>query len=650
MCGICGEWDPRGAVHGRVARMNARIAHRGPDDEGIEVMGQVGLGARRLSIIDVEAGHQPIRNEDGTKCIAFNGEIYNYRALRKGLLERGHRFRTNSDTEVVLHLYEELGEDVVHELRGMFAFAIWDEADETLFLARDRYGQKPLFYTWDGDRFVFASELKAVLATLDSMPPLNLEAMDDYLSVRFVPSPDTMFLGVHKLPPGHRFSLDRRADAASRAPERYWDLRFVPKLAITEAEAVEEVRARCREAVTSHMVSDVPVGAFLSGGMDSSLVVAMMAEAVGPSVPTFAIGVTDGVFNELGFAAEVARHCRTRHTEEVVWPDLVNLLPTMIYHLDEPSDPIAACMYHAASLASKHLKVVLTGDGGDEVFAGFDRYAGFSWVKLYAALPAPVRRLLLRPVFEALPDRAGYKTLVQKARWMHELSFHEGGRRYAQATLFFRFGDRGKSGLYSEDVARSLGGRDATDSIVAGFESASADADLDRMLYADIVTRLPEHSLMLTDRMTMRHGLEARSPFLDHELGEFVARLPVGMKIRRGELKNVLRKVAAPYLPRTILTRPKQGFMFPIGPWMKGPLVPVLRDFIATSTLVSDGIFRREPMTRMLDEHLADRADHHVRLWMLLSLEIWYRMHRSGWSESAVEHMMDAVSGSVRTA
>jgi asparagine synthase (glutamine-hydrolysing) len=628
--------------------MNDRLAHRGPDDDGIEMMGAVGLGSRRLSIIDPVSGHQPIRNEDGRLCIVFNGEIYNYRELRKELIQKGHRFTTRTDTEVVLHLYEEVGREVTSHLRGMFAFAIWDARNQTLFLARDRYGQKPLFYGWDGPRFTFASELKAILATLSAVPPVNLQALDDYLSVRFIPSPDTMFQGLKKLPAAHSLTLDTRRSFPpdSLRPERYWDLSYLPKLGIGEEAATEEVRRLCRDAVESHLVSDVPVGAFLSGGMDSSLVVAMMAEILGPDIPTFSIGVTEGIFNELGFAAEVAEHCRTRHREEIVWPDLVRLLPEMIYHLEEPSDPVAACMYHAAELASRDLKVVLTGDGGDEVFAGFDRYAGMSWVRFYAALPASVRRFLLGPFFRLLPDRAGYKTFTQKVRWMHNLSFHEGARRYAEATLFFRFGGEGKSGLYSENVGHKLAGRDPTESIVSGFLAAEADADLDGMLHADVVTRLPEHSLMLTDRMTMLHGLEARSPFLDHQLGEFVARLPVDLKVRRGRLKYALRRVATEYLPESIVRRPKQGFMFPLGPWMKGPLVPVLQRFISRSVLVEDGIFRRGAMTQMLEEHLADRVDHHHRLWMLLNVEVWYRMHRSGWSREAASSELEEVLGS----
>lgn len=647
MCGICGEWSLSGADPGRVARMNDRLRHRGPDDAGVEDLGPVALGARRLSIIDLETGHQPVRSRDAGCCITFNGEIYNYRSLRDELEARGHHFETRGDTEVVLRLYQELGEDAVQRLEGMFAFAIWDPRRERLFLARDRFGQKPLFYFLDGERFVFASEIKAILAGLAARPAPNLRALDDYLTLRFIPSPHTMFQGVRKLPPGHTLTLTAQELEAGQIPEprRYWQLEYLPKLQIGEAEAVEETRRLLMRAVESHLVSDVPVGAFLSGGMDSSIVVALMARAMGPGVPTFSIGVEDQDFNELGYARQVAEHCRTAHHEEVVWPDLVRLLPEMVYHMEEPSDPIAACMYHAATLAGHHLKVVLTGDGGDEIFAGFDRYAGFSKVGWYALLPATLRRAVLGPLVRAIPDRAGYKTLAQKARWAHALSFHQGGRRYAEATAFFRFGEGDKAGLYTDDASRELLGGDPARVIVRAFDEAHAHDDLDRMLQADIGTRLPEHSLMLTDRMTMRHSLEARSPFLDHRLAEFVARLPVALKIRRGRLKHLLREAARPHLPAPILDRPKQGFMFPLGRWMHGPLAEAIRAFPSRSRLVEVGIFRREAIARLVEEHLAHRADHHVRLWMLLNAEIWYRLYEGGWSLESGDGLMREVLG-----
>jgi len=647
VCGICGEWNLSGIDPRGLERMSDAIVHRGPDDQGAVLLGEAGLAMRRLSIIDLARGHQPIANEDASVWIVFNGEIYNHRELRRELQARGHFFKSGSDTEVILHLYEERGERVVDELRGMFAFAIWDVRRRKLLLARDRFGQKPLFWRFDGRRFLFASEIKSILAGAGpeaARPELDLRSLDEYLTLRFVPSPRTLFQGIHKLPPAHLLVLDAsqieppRFGSLAPAPtlevRRYWRLRYVPKRSEREAEIVDEARERIREAVESHLLSDVPVGAYLSGGMDSSLIVALMAEIVAERrdepVPTFAVGVEDQDFNELPYARTVAEHCGTDHHEELVWPDMVELLPAMIRSLDEPSDPIAACMDQAAALASRHVKVVLTGDGGDEIFAGYDRYFGFRWVNLYAALPEAARRWLLGPAVYALRDNAGYKTVVQKARWVHDLSFHERGRRYAQATAFFRFGREGKGGLYAPDVAARLAEIDPMETVIRGFDEAEAREDLDRMLQADIATRLPEHSLMLSDRMTMARGLEARSPFLDHRLAEFVATLPTSLKMRGKTLKYLLRRVASPYLPEAILKRPKQGFMFPLGYWMKGPLLPVLRHLLASSALIEEGIFRREPVERLIAEHVAARADHHARLWMILNVEIWYRMYVRG--------------------
>jgi asparagine synthase (glutamine-hydrolysing) len=644
MCGICGEWSFLGADAADLERMNAALVHRGPDDQGSIVLGEAGLAMRRLAIIDLAHGHQPIANEDSTVFVVFNGEIYNHRELRRDLAARGHVFRTDSDTEVIVHLYEEKGERCVDDLRGMFAFAVWDTRRRKLLLARDRFGQKPLFWRYDGRRFLFGSEIKAILAgDRQIRPEIDLRSLDEYLTFRFIASPKTLFQGVHKLPPAHLLVLDASEvelgeAQLTKAPgievRRYWQLQYEPKRRMSEEDAIAETSERIRDAVESHMISDVPVGAFLSGGMDSSLVVALMSDILrergaGP-LSTFAIGVEAQDFNELPFARTVAEHCHTQHYEEIVAPDMVQLLPRMVWHLDEPSDPIAACMWHSAALAARHVKVVLTGDGGDEIFAGYDRYFGFRWVNLYAALPEPVRRVLCGPAIYALPDKAGYKTLAQKARWVHELSFHEGGRRYAQATAFFRFGQDGKGGLYTHAIASRLLGIDPKEAMVRGFEEAAASDDLDRMLAADIATRLPEHSLQLTDRMTMSKSLESRSPLLDHLLAEHVATLPANLKLRGKTLKYLLRKVAEGHLPKSILERPKQGFMFPLGYWMKGPLLPVVRHLLAHSALIEEGIFRRDTIEQLVAEHVADKADHHVRLWLILNVEMWYRMFVRG--------------------
>ena len=643
MCGICGEWSFLGADAAALERMSAVLVHRGPDDQGSIVLGEAGLAMRRLSIIDVAHGHQPIANEESTVWIVGNGEIYNHRELRRDLSSRGHAFRTGSDIEAILHLYEERGERCVDALRGMFAFAIWDTRRRKLLLARDRFGQKPLFWRYDGRRFLFGSEIKAILAGDDQLTPeIDLRSLDEYLTFRFIASPRTLFQGIHKLPPAHLLVLDASGVGLGDGPltkapmidvKRYWQLQYEPKRRVREEDAIAETRERIKDAVESHMISDVPVGAFLSGGMDSSLVVALMSDVLrerGQRLSTFAIGVEAQDFNELPFARTVAKHCGTDHHEEIVSPDMVELLPRMVWHLDEPSDPIAACMWHSAALAARHVKVVLTGDGGDEIFAGYDRYFGFRWVNLYAALPEPVRRHLFGPAIYAMPDRAGYKTFAQKARWVHELSFHEAGRRYAQATAFFRFGQDGKGGLYTPDIAGRLAGNDPKEAMVCGFDEAAAADDLDRMLAADIATRLPEHSLQLTDRMTMAKSLESRSPLLDHLLAEHVATLPANLKLRGRTLKYLLRRVAAGHLPQSILERPKQGFMFPLGYWMKGPLLPVVRHLLATSVLIEEGIFQRATVEQLVAEHVADKADHHVRLWLILNVEMWYRMFVRG--------------------
>jgi asparagine synthase (glutamine-hydrolysing) len=649
MCGICGEWSSDGVDSRRLAEMSRALGHRGPDDEGVEIVGRAGLALRRLSIVDIAGGHQPIANEDGSLWLVCNGEIYNSPRLRQELSARGHVFRSRSDVEVILHLYEEVGEDLVDDLRGMFAFALWDAPRKTLLLARDRFGQKPLYYHWEaGRRFSFASEVKAILAGLTRVPPVDLDSVDDFLALRFVPSPRTMFEGIRKLPPGHRLVLEARAveqgGEAAIEVEPYYRLRYIPKQRIDAEEAVAELGRRLRETVSSHLLSDVPVGAYLSGGMDSSVIVALMAEQAEGPVPTFAIGVKEADYSELPFARSVAEWCGTEHHEEVVSPDLVRLLPKMIHHLDEPSDPIAACMYHSAALASRHVKVVLGGDGGDEMFAGFDRYFGFRWAGRYARVPSAIRSGLLAPILRRLPGSTGFKSWPQRLLWLDELSRHEGGRRYAQATAFFRFGEKLKRELYSDGTAARLGERDATEHIVRAFEEAIAEGDLDRMLDCDLRTRLSEHSLMLTDRLTMAHGLEARSPFLDHQLAEFVATLPEDLKMRGRRLKYVLRRCAEPWLPPAILRRPKIGFMFPLDSWIRGPLMPLMRSLFGQSLLVEAGVLRFEPMNRLLEEHGARAADHHVRLWMLLNLEIWYRMFVAGHSADDLRGLLEELA------
>jgi asparagine synthase (glutamine-hydrolysing) len=623
MCGICGKFSPKGVTQEDIRPMLEVLAHRGPDDEGMVVKDRIGLGNRRLSVIDLSGGHQPISNEDGSIWIVYNGEIYNHRLLREMLEEKGHIFRTNSDTEVIVHLYEEFGEGCVSKLRGMFAFAIWDENQQKLILARDHLGQKPLFYSQIGHDFWFASEIKSILAGNNQMREMDLESLHHYLSLRFIPSPRTMLQGIQKLPPAHLLVFQNGEIRTSR----YWQLSFQQNLDFREEELIEGLREKLVETVAKHLISDVSIGAFLSGGLDSAMIVAIIAKDLNLNLKTFAVGVKEQDFDETPYARMVAQRYNTDHIEEHVKADLIRSLPEIIWHLDEPSDPIAACMYQAGKLASRHVKVVLGGDGGDELFAGFDRYQGNGYIKTYRLLPTLFRERIIASFLEQIPDNFTYNSTTQKFRWVHQLSkISDPGERYAAATCFFRFNHQAKHELYASTLWNQLHTINSTSVIAQQYDLADSEKPLDRMLFADYLTRLPEHSLMLIDRMTMAHGLEARSPFLDHELVEYMATFPSHIKIKGRQSKYLLRQLAREYLPETIVNRRKQGFGFPIAYWSRKELFPILDRFLMDSFFIRDGLFRRENIHYLLESHKNNRVDHHVRLWMLLNLEIWHQL------------------------
>jgi asparagine synthase (glutamine-hydrolysing) len=641
VCGICGKYSPSGVKTEEIDIMLGTLVHRGPDDSGCHVNANIGLGSRRLSIIDLETGAQPISNEDGTLWVVYNGEIYNYQALRVQLEAKGHRFHTHSDTEVIVHLYEELGEHCVEQLHGMFAFALWDEPQQKLLLARDRIGQKPLFYSRDDAEFLFGSEMKAILALHRQEPEMDPLAMHDYLSLRFIPAPHTIFKHIQKLPPAHTLVFQN----GQIRLRRYWRLSFREKLTLSEPEILEALCEQIKRTLESHLISDVPVGAFLSGGLDSSLIVAILAGDLARKTKTFAIGVEENDFDELPYARMVAEKYGTQHVEERVSANLIQSLPDMIWHLDEPSDPIAACMFQAARLASRHVKVVLGGDGGDELFAGFDRYVGGRYIDLYSLMPLSLRHGLMGPMLDRLPDSFTYKSLTQKLRWVHHLSLEAtAAAQYAEATCFFRFTHEGKHALYSSHLWKELGERNSTVTITEPFNNAEADDLLDRMLYTDFVTRLPEHSLVLTDRMSMAHGLEARSPFLDHELVEFLAKVPAKIKVQNNQPKYLMRKLAANYLPAPILQREKQGFMLPIAYWFRTDLFPLVSGMLERSYFVKEGWFKKENIQRLLDEHRSHRYDHHVRLWMLLTLDLWHQLYIEGVKQEALTEKLQGLS------
>jgi asparagine synthase (glutamine-hydrolysing) len=637
MCGICGKYSPAGVTPVELDDMLNTIAHRGPDDSGLYVRGRIGLGNRRLSIIDLQSGKQPISNEDATIWIVYNGEMYNYPLLRLQLESKGHIFRTNSDTEAIVHLYEEMGERCIEQLSGMFAFVLWDEKQQKLLLARDRIGQKPLFYSQDGPDFLFGSEIKTILALHHREPELDPLAMHDYLSLRFISPPHTIFKHIRKLPPAHTLVFQN----GQVTLRRYWHLSFREKLTLSETEILEALRDQLKRTVDLHMLSDVPIGAFLSGGLDSSLIVAVLARDLGIKPQTFSIGVKESDFDETPYARMVAERYDTDHIEDRVAANLIQSLPRMIWHLDEPSDPIAACMYQAAQLASKHVKVVLGGDGGDELFAGFDRYVGNRYIDMYSLMPLALRKGIMGTVLNYLPDSFTYKSVTQKLRWVHHLSLQtSAAEQYAEATCFFRFTHNEKRVLYGDQLWKELGERNSSAAITEPFNDAEADDLLDRMLYTDFVTRLPEHSLVLTDRMTMAHGLEARSPFLDHELVEMLAKIPANIKVQNSQPKYLMRKLAADYLPAPILQREKQGFMLPIAYWFRTDLFPLVSQTLENSHFVKEGWFRKDTIQRMLQEHHSNRQDHHVRLWMLLNLELWHRLYIEGLEQEALSEQL----------
>jgi asparagine synthase (glutamine-hydrolysing) len=627
MCGIAGVVGSLRDRRDPLDRLLAALAHRGPDDEGRYADDFAALGQRRLSIIDLATGHQPLRDAEGTLWLVANGEIYNYRELREQLAARGHRFLTNSDCEVILHLYREYGTKCLDHLRGMFAFALWDTEKQQLFAARDHLGQKPLYYSMTGGLFAFASEIKALLALDPSLGKLNLQGLDQYLALRIVASPLSMFEGVYKLPPGHALLVKPNG-----SPElwRFWDLDYAPKLSGSEDDLTDALEAEILVALRQHLASDVPVGAFLSGGLDSSLIVAMLARhCVGKGFPTFTLSVPHASYDEAPYARQVAALFGTEHHEGTLQLNLAESLPNLVWHLDEPSDALALCTWELAQFTRQHVKVVIGGDGGDEIFGGYDRYYGYGYAGKYARVPAVLRRHVIGPALRLMPSGGWYKSRSHQIRWLHQMSLLDGGARYSGSLSYFYFDTTSRQDLLTTSSREALGEFDPEACIKDPFNRTAA-AELDRMLYADAQVRMPDHPVMITDRMTMAHGLEARSPFMDHRLAEFAARLPCEMKVRGKSLRYLQRRLASRYLPESLLSRPKQGFASAMPYLLRSEYHRLYSTVLPRSQLVADDILRDEPMRRLVSEHLAGAADHGNRLWLLLNAEVWYQMRIKG--------------------
>ncbi len=631
MCGICGivsGGELPGEGPGWVREMNASLVHRGPDDEGFYSDSAAAIGMRRLSIIDVAGGHQPIANEDESLWIVCNGEIYNHRELRADLEQRGHRFRTGSDVEAILHAYEEYGSDCPARLAGMFAFAIWDRRRRRLFAARDRLGQKPFYYARCGQLLGFGSELKALMRLPVLSDEIDEVALHHYLSLQYVPDPWSAYRAVRKLPAAHWLSFED----GELEVQRYWQLDFEPKLQLDEAEAATELRRLLGQAVRRRLMSEVPLGAFLSGGLDSSIIVGLMAEHGSGPVETFSIGFTFQALNELPHARTVAERWGTEHHEFLVTPERFDdLLPALTAAFDEPyADSSAFQTYSLARETRRHVTVALNGDGGDECFAGYTRYWLDRLVGPYAALPRWITQKLTPALVDRLPEPRqaaiesnwvlGLKRLAQVARTSPKASILRWGSYFDEPL---------KSRLYRPELAARLAAEDSAEVLAADFDAARAESFLDRTLAVDLAHYLCGDILVKADRMTMAHSLEGRSPFLDHDLLEFIARLPARFKLRGRQGKVLLRRACADLLPPSIQKRPKRGFGAPVEAWLRDELRGAVHDLVLSPSAKLRAYFSPRPVAEMVAAHEAGREDHGRRIWALLMLESWLR-HRPG--------------------
>ncbi|MFL5779850.1 MAG: asparagine synthase (glutamine-hydrolyzing) [Thermoleophilaceae bacterium] len=621
MCGIAGKVDWEGAVdETTIARMCAAIEHRGPDSRGIHLEDGVGIGAQRLAIIDLAHGDQPVTNEDGSVVVALNGEIYNFQELRERLLANGHRFRSYVDTEVLAHLYEELGPAMVHELRGMFAFAVWDARERRLFCARDRAGKKPLFWARRGSRVWFASEVRSLLQDPDLDVGVDPRAIDAYLSLQYVPHPLSAFSGVSKLPPASTMVFD----AAGERVERYWSLDFAkPAERIARPEAEERLRELIREATRVRLVSEVPLGAFLSGGVDSSVVVAAMAEATSVPVRTFSIGFREREFDEVRYARMVAEQFGTDHHEFQVEPEALSIMPKLARHYGEPyADPSAIPSFYLAELTRQHVTVALNGDGGDESFAGYSRYRAIQAVSRLGWSAGPIERAG-RAIARRLGEGARDNSTRSRINRLVRAAGMAPADRYL--TWMSPFGAERRASLLADDFRASLDGWSSADVLRRPWAASDAPNLLDTMLDVDVQTYLPDNLLVKMDIATMASSLEARSPFLDHHVMEFAASLPAEYKIERGEKKSILKSAYRDLLPHDVLYRPKMGFGVPLAHWFRGELRDMPSEVLLDPGALDRGYFRRAEVERLIAEHRDGAADHALRLWVLLQLEMWHR-------------------------
>jgi len=653
MCGICGKISLNGNVSEELIRkMCGVLTHRGPDDEGVWVLDSalaaprsnnigagvrsnnilrasgasrevnIGLGHRRLAIIDLSpAGHQPMSNEDGSIWIVLNGEIYNFIELKDELVKKGHIFKSHTDTEVILHLYEEKGVECLKDLRGAFAFAIWDSRKERLFIARDRIGKKPLYYHYRNQTLIFGSEIKAILQDPDVSREVNRPAITDYLSYGYTPTPETMFKGIMKLPPAH-FMIYEKGEIRL---EKYWKLDFSKKLKLSEREYCDRTMDMLEECTRIRLISDVPLGAFLSGGIDSSAVVYMMSKLSSKPVKTFSIGFDEASYSELRYAKIIAERFKTEHHEYIVKPDAIELLPKLVWHYNEPyADSSALPSYYVAKMTREEVTVALNGDGGDECFGGYERFMAARYAELINKAPIPFKKKIIEAIIKRIPESLEFKDFKTRLRRFLVMSSKPCRERHYNWVTIFR--DSEKKSLFSDEFNKEISGRNSFNYLDKAFNECGSKDIVDLVMSTDIKTNLLDDLLIKMDIATMANSLEGRSPFLDHKMMEFCAAMPSAMKIKGTKLKYILKKALSKALPKEILSRGKMGFGVPLDAWFRKELKDYSYGILMSDNCVNRGYFKKEAIKKLLDEHVAARANNGARIWSLLFLELWHRM------------------------
>jgi len=623
MCGICGflSFDQR-IDEATLGRMNASIHRRGPDGAGSYFDGTVGLAMRRLAIIDLGGGQQPIFNEDRTACVVFNGEIYNYRELRQTLISKGHRFATHSDTEVIVHLYEEYGNDLAQHLQGMFAIALWDMRKRSLLLARDRLGIKPLFIAQIAGGFLFGSEIKALLATERIGSDLDLQGLDEYLTYTNVPCPRTIYKDIRQVEPGTTLSISAQGEIRQR---RYWSLPAQVESSRSEAEWITDCEQGFCQAIESHLVSDVPVGAFLSGGVDSGLMVAMMAGMTDHPVETFTVGFKDAgsaFIDERQYARDLARRYKLNYHELDITPRLEDIVWEIVDAFDQPfADDSVVPSYYVSQAAGQHVKVAMTGLGGDELFGGYRRHLGLVLGERYARIPRLIRERLVQPFVERLPESRNSSDLIDHLKRFIRSAGAPAQQRYQDSMATLSWAQR--QALYAPDIASNISPYASEQVIVGPFMSSSVTSILEQALRADLQTYLVDDILTLTDRLSMWHSLELRVPYLDHRFVEIAAGIPAQFKIRGSTQKYLLKKLAERWLPRDMIYHKKQGFEAPMGRWLRGPLLPFFDSIVNRKSIEASGIFCHEEVMRLRNEHVSLKKKHSKILFSILSFMLW---------------------------